>query len=152
MTGSRALRRRRLQRLIVKHTPAPVFEYGLELLVCTWGVVSAVVSLLFTDVPQSLVDLLPRWGEVLWGINLAVGALLVVVGLLRRWYATAVPRGLQLLGSSCACYAVALVAVNGLGGLPSGLLMAVVALLCYGRAWHLQYREDTLRVMVSASR
>jgi len=153
VTRSRPLLDPRIRRSwLVQQTPAPLLESPLEVLLTVWGILSGLAALVLTDVPSSLLQVLPRWAAVVWSINLLVGGVLIGVGLWRRWYATAVPRGLQLIASSCACYSVAIMAINGLNGLPAGGLLLAVAMLSGLRAVKLQWLADAAREIERATR
>jgi hypothetical protein len=135
-------RRRPRGTFLLRRVPEQLIEYPLETLLSAWGFISGLAALVLTDVPSSILVLLPRWAGVVWGLNLLIGGVLIGIGLSRRWYATAVPRGMQLVASACSCYSVAIFAVVGRRGLPTASLLLVIALLLGLRAWYLQVREQ----------
>lgn len=127
---------------LLRYVPEQLIEYPLESLIAMWGITSGMSVFVFENVPLSIQALFPNWVGVLWGILLGLGGTLVMVGLARRWYASVVPRGLQLISSSAVGYALTILADRGVVGIPVSTLMITVAILCGLRAWFLQVREE----------
>lgn len=137
--------RGRMEKLL-QRLPLPLIEYPFEVVVSVWGLFSGPALALGFVRPESLTRLLPDWIVVAYGLAMTTAALTIALGLRARRYGTTVPRGLELLGTACICYAIAILwNVGWRGGVPVGPLLTAVACLCWLRALYLAVLHRILR-------
>ena len=127
-----ATRRRLVARLAPGLPAANPFELYLTALVILGG-----LPLLLGPPPLSLAALLARSWQLLWGLELVVGGVTQLVGVLRARTRLRVA-GLLLLGFSSVAYAVAIVA-SLTPGSPAGLgYILGFAVACFAQLRHLR--------------
>lgn len=138
---------------VLRRIPVPLVEYPLEVLLAAWGVLSGIPLLLGVAEPSSITTLLPQWAVVAWAVSLTLGGSTIALGLLARRTATVVPAGLNLLGTACAVYALAILSSFGFtGGIPAWPLLVIIAALCWLRSWWLRLRAVIARRITEADK
>lgn len=126
---------------LLRYVPENLIEYPFETLVSVWAMLSGSISVIYTGTPNSIAALMPDWVGTVWGGALLISGVSAAIGLRKRWYATLVPRGMQLAAVAMCFYATAILAVIGPSALPNVLLLITVAIIILLRAWYLQIRE-----------
>lgn len=115
--------------------PLVLLEAQFELLMATFCLVFGPASALNFVRPTSLAALFPPEFLHVYGITLTAAGLAIGWGLRRGVPQWPVCSGLNLLGVAVVAYAVAIVAVLGLGGAGSAGLFVAVGLLAWLRSF-----------------
>lgn len=118
---------------VVNAIPAPLLGNPFEIFVGALCVISGLPSL-FTGPPAaSLEALLPSPLVRLWGAELVVGGLLIVIGVVIEHHR--VERlGLMQLGPAAVAYGLAIVFVVGVGGIAAAGVLIAFGLACLARS------------------
>lgn len=130
---------------LLQRIPAALLDYPLESALGAWGVLSGPPRVLFPRQAGTVDQLLPVWGVVLFSGLMTLGGLTTLWGLRSRRYGSTVARGLELLGTTFACYAVALFASWSLSAVLLAMLLVFLAALSWLRAWVLVLRARVIR-------
>lgn len=118
---------------MIEAVPTPIVGNPFEVLVAAACVLSGLPHLIRGSAPGSLDRALPHGFVRLWGVELVVGGLLILVGLVTR--RMRVERaGLHLLGLAALAYAVALAAATRSSGSVAAGLTAATGLAALARA------------------
>lgn len=103
-----------------------------EVLVGGLCVFSGFPSLVIGPSPTSIEALLPPGLVRLWGAELVLGGLLIVIGVLTRRHRIE-RAGLFQLGPAAVAYGLAIVFVGGFGGAVAGAVLLSFGLACLAR-------------------
>jgi hypothetical protein len=123
--------------------PQSVLLHPFELYIAGLALLTAIPLVVGQPAPQTINALLPLWLVKVWGVELAVGAGLVVAGLLR-------PRsrlerlGHSLLAPAAMTYGAAIVTVLGVTGVLAGGIVIAFGIACMTRAYVLRLAEDVI--------
>lgn len=141
----------RAERLL-QRLPLALIEYPFEVVMAAFGLFSGPPLALGLSRPASLTKLLPEWIVTGYGLAMTAAAIALILGLRGRRYGTTVPRGLELIGTACLCYAIAIAwNVGWRDGIPVGPLLTAVAGICYLRALYLAVLHRILRRVAKES-
>lgn len=132
---------------LLQRIPIALLEYPLEVALAAWGMLSGPPRILGLRDEGSIGDLLPAWGIALFASMMTLGAGTTLWGLYRHRYGSTVARGLELLGTTYLCYAIALFSATSVPSALVGALLVILAGLCWLRAWMLVLRSRRLRRM-----
>jgi hypothetical protein len=117
---------------VVNATPAPLLGNPFEVLIGALCVFSGLPSLLNGPRPTSIEALLPPGVARVWGAELVIGGLLIVVGVLTRRHRIE-RAGLFQLGPAAIAYGLAIMFVLGWSGAVAGAVLAAFGTACLAR-------------------
>lgn len=124
-----------------KHIPGIVITHPFEIVAATVAILMSVPALVGLSTSAALIALVGTVLFYAWAATLAAGAIALGAGL-RSLNPSLLASGLQLVSGSFAVYTLALVAINGFGGVIAGAAFIILALVALVRALHFRRLVD----------
>lgn len=124
-----------------KRIPGIVITHPFEIVAATVAILMSVPALIGLSTSAALVALVGTVLFYAWAATLAAGAVALATGL-RNLNPSLLASGLQLAGGSFAVYTLAVVAINGFGGVIAGAAFIILALVALVRALHFRRLVD----------